>query len=269
MICKECNTINANDALFCSNCGKKLTDAVEEIKEESSEAVETAEEKMTEAADKAEEKVEEVKEEIKEEAEKTEEMVEEVKTEVAPSAIAEPVIEKAEPVVEEVKKDVPPEVTVAASAFAAASASEVSEPAPFTAPASAEPAKSAQTSAPAPVKPSRQTVKENKKAEKQAKVREIIDAIPAEYKPISTSQYFWFGILSALPFIGLVMTLILSIAGKNKNRKNFFRAVLVVYIIALIISLVTTLVLVFTFPDRIEGVYDAFLDLIIDLQDLF
>ncbi len=65
------------------------------------------------------------------------------------------------------------------------------------------------------------------------------------------------------------MTLILAIAGKNKNRKNFFRAVLVVYIIALIISLVIGIVLVFTFPDRIEGVYDAFLDLVIDLQDLF
>ena len=81
-----------------------------------------------------------------------------------------------------------------------------------------------------------------KKRQKRAAQQALIDACPPQYRPVSTSKYFWLAFLSAIPVIGFIATLILSIAGRNRNVKNFERAILAYYIIALIICLIAIIV---------------------------
>ena len=83
---------------------------------------------------------------------------------------------------------------------------------------------------------------------------------------MSTSAYFWFLLLASLPCIGFIFTIILSIIGKNKNRKNFFRAILVYYVIALIILLAASVVLIFIIPDTMADIYYALEDIAGDLM---
>lgn len=91
--------------------------------------------------------------------------------------------------------------------------------------------------------------KKQKKMEKLSALQDKIDACPREYKPVSTSKYFWFGVLSFLPVIGLLFTLITSIVPRNRNVKNFERAILVYYIIGIILALIAAIVFGFFFPD--------------------
>ena len=74
-----------------------------------------------------------------------------------------------------------------------------------------------------------------KKRQKRAAQQALIDACPPQYRPVSTSKYFWLAFLSAIPFIGFIATIFLSIAGRNRNVKNFEKAILAYYIIAIVI----------------------------------
>jgi len=255
MICKNCQFENVEGARFCASCGTplELQKTVEEVKEE---AVITNENK--------EEVVEVVTDNIQETVEQA--VVPEVVEEVAAPIVEEPIVQA--PV------EVPVETPVAASTFAQAAVAEattfetvpVSEPvnaSPIAAAAAATAATTA-TVAAAPVEPtpSKKALKEQKKYEKQAKIRAVLDSIPAEYQPMSTSAYFWFMLLAALPGIGFIITLVMSFVGKNKNRKNLFRAILVYYIIGLIIALAVGVVLVFVLPDLMADIYYSFEDII-------
>ncbi len=62
---------------------------------------------------------------------------------------------------------------------------------------------------------------------------------PAEDKTnkvVSTGAYFWLMFLYSIPIIGFLVCLIMSFAPKNKNLKNFARAILIWMIIGLIIA---------------------------------
>ena len=87
-----------------------------------------------------------------------------------------------------------------------------------------------------------------KKRQKRAAEQALIDACPPQYRPVSTSKYFWLAFLSAVPVIGFIATFILSIAGRNKNVKNFERAILAYYIIALVITLIAIIVVGICLP---------------------
>lgn len=105
--------------------------------------------------------------------------------------------------------------------------------------------------------------KANAKIEKKNKKRlaqqALIDACPPQYRPVSTSMYFWLGFLSFLPGIGFIVTVILSICGRNKNVKNFERAILAYYIIALIICLILLIIIGLVLPpDTRSNVLMAF-----------
>lgn len=91
-----------------------------------------------------------------------------------------------------------------------------------------------------------------KKRQKKAAQQALIDACPPQYRPVATSTYFWLAFLSAIPVIGVIATLILSFAGRNKNRKNFERAILAYYIIGLILCLVAVLVVGLLLPDSVR-----------------
>lgn len=261
MICKNCQFENVEGARFCASCGTplELQKTVEEVKEEAVITNENKEEAVEVVTDNIQETVEQAVEE-------PEVVVPEVVEEVAAPIVEEPIVQA--PV------EVPVETPVAASTFAQAAVAEattfetvpVSEPvnaSPIAAAAAATAATTA-TVAAAPVEPapSKKALKEQKKYEKQAKIRAVLDSIPAEYQPMSTSSYFWFMLLAALPGIGFIITLIMSFVGKNKNRKNLFRAILVYYIIGLIIALAVGVVLVFVLPDLMADIYYSFEDII-------
>lgn len=52
-----------------------------------------------------------------------------------------------------------------------------------------------------------------------------------DYQPISMWGYFGYGLLFAIPVIGLVLIIVFSISAKNKNVKNFALSYLIVRII--------------------------------------
>ena len=62
--------------------------------------------------------------------------------------------------------------------------------------------------------------------------------IPEKYRPLKPAQYFWLTILFAIPVIGFICLVIMSISNSNINRRNFARSywipVLIVVIIAAI-----------------------------------
>lgn len=99
----------------------------------------------------------------------------------------------------------------------------------------------------------RKQAKIEKKAKKAAELQAKIEQCPKDYRPVSTGQFFWLGILCLLPAIGFIFTILLSIGPRNKNLKNFARAIFAGYIIliivALIFSLIATLVMGQSFAD--------------------
>ena len=91
-----------------------------------------------------------------------------------------------------------------------------------------------------------------KKRQKRAAQQALIDACPPQYRPVSTSKYFWLAFLSAIPFIGFFVTLLLSIAGRNRNVKNFEKAILAYYIIGLVLCLIAIIVIGCLLPSDIR-----------------
>ena len=97
-----------------------------------------------------------------------------------------------------------------------------------------------------------------KKKQKKAAEQALVDACPPQYRPVSTSKYFWLAFLSCVPVIGFIATFILSIAGRNRNVKNFERAILAYYIIAIVIALIGLIVVGICLPSEIrENVIEA------------
>ena len=92
-----------------------------------------------------------------------------------------------------------------------------------------------------------------KKRQKRAAQQPLIDACPPQYRPVSTSKYFWLAFLSAIPFIGFIATIFLSIAGRNRNVKNFEKAILAYYIIAIVIALIALIVIGVALPAEIRS----------------
>ena len=107
-------------------------------------------------------------------------------------------------------------------------------------------------------KAQKEEAKKAKNQEKAAEEQAKIDACPKEYRPVSTSKYFWYVFLSFIPVVGFIFTIFMSVAPKNKNIKNFMRAILVYFIIALILLLVGLVVMIFVNGSSVEGIIDAF-----------
>ena len=89
-----------------------------------------------------------------------------------------------------------------------------------------------------------------KKKQKREAQQALIDACPPQYRPVSTSKYFWLSFLSILPCLGFIITLILSIIGRNRNVKNFERAILAYYLIGFILCLIAIIVVGVVLPSE-------------------
>ena len=61
------------------------------------------------------------------------------------------------------------------------------------------------------------------------------NSIPEEYRPISMWGYFGYEILFSIPVIGFICLIVMALASKNVNKKNFARSYFCFTIICFVI----------------------------------
>ncbi len=143
----------------------------------------------------------------------------------------------------------PAEESASGSADGAPAAFEYSEPAapaPAAAPEAAEnaqqgfaygaPAAPAPAPAPAPAQPQYQQAQpQYQQAQPQYT---IVTAAPEPDQTVSTARFFWFRILFVIPFVGFILSIIMSFAPRNVNFKHFARSYMIMYFIGIGLVLV-------------------------------
>lgn len=143
----------------------------------------------------------------------------------------------------------PAEESASGSADGAPAAFEYSEPAapaPAAAPEAAEnaqqgfaygaPAAPAPAPAPAPAQPQYQKAQpQYQQAQPQYTV---VTAAPEPDQTVSTARFFWFRILFVIPFVGFILSIIMSFAPRNVNFKHFARSYMIMYFIGIGLVLV-------------------------------
>lgn len=140
----------------------------------------------------------------------------------------------------------PAEESASGSADGAPAAFEYSEPAapaPAAAPEAAENAQQgfaygapAAAPAPAPAQPQYQQAQpQYQQAQPQYTV---VTAAPEPDQTVSTARFFWFRILFVIPFVGFILSIIMSFAPRNVNFKHFARSYMIMYFIGIGLVLV-------------------------------
>lgn len=136
--------------------------------------------------------------------------------------------------------------TVAAEMNAAETAAAPAAPAEESASGSAdgapaafeysEPAAPAPAPAPAPAQPQYQQAQpQYQQAQPQYTV---VTAAPEPDQTVSTARFFWFRILFVIPFVGFILSIIMSFAPRNVNFKHFARSYMIMYFIGIGLVLV-------------------------------
>ena len=113
--------------------------------------------------------------------------------------------------------------------------SEPAAPAPAAAPEAAENAQQGfaygAPAAPAPAQPQYQTAQpQYQQAQPQYTVPA---AAPQPDQTVSTARFFWFRILFAIPFVGFILSIIMSFAPRNINFKHFARSYMIMNFIGI------------------------------------
>lgn len=162
----------------------------------------------------------------------------EIKNAPTPEQIKEssPVAVKTEPVKEEAVKEALAEEKFV-SAPAAAAAPVVDKTAADRIAAEQKAIKKAEK------EQAKKQAKIDKKAKQAAEFQAKIEQCPKDYRPVTTGVFFWCGLLCVLPVIGIVFTILFALIPRNKNFKNFARALLAWYLIFFIVMLVFALVI--------------------------
>lgn len=101
--------------------------------------------------------------------------------------------------------------------------------------------------------------KNQKSLEKAELEQSKLEACPKCYKPKSTSFYFWFMLINAIPVLGLVVSFFASIISPNRNVKRFERAAFFWNLILLVIIGLVVCVGIFYFND--DNIYDILYDI--------
>ena len=85
-----------------------------------------------------------------------------------------------------------------------------------------------------------------------------IDDLPDDLKPMSAWGYVGWGILFAIPIVGLVLVIVFSCISGNINRKRFARSYICWFIIAAIIFAILFITGILTWNGLINGRYFRF-----------
>ena len=144
----------------------------------------------------------------------------------------------------------PAEESASGSADGAPAAFEYSEPAAPAPAAAPEAAENAQQgfaygapAAPAPAQPQYQTAQpQYQTAQPQYQQAQpqytVVTAAPEPDQTVSTARFFWFRILFVIPFVGFILSIIMSFAPRNVNFKHFARSYMIMYFIGIGLVLV-------------------------------
>ena len=144
----------------------------------------------------------------------------------------------------------PAEESASGSADGAPAAFEYSEPAAPAPAAAPEAAENAQQgfaygapAAPAPAQPQYQQAQpQYQQAQPQCQQAQpqytVVTAAPEPDQTVSTARFFWFRILFVIPFVGFILSIIMSFAPRNVNFKHFARSYMIMYFIGIGLVLV-------------------------------
>ena len=66
----------------------------------------------------------------------------------------------------------------------------------------------------------------------------VVTAAPEPDQTVSTARFFWFRILFVIPFVGFILSIIMSFAPRNVNFKHFARSYMIMYFIGIGLVLV-------------------------------
>ena len=81
----------------------------------------------------------------------------------------------------------------------------------------------------------------------------------SQYKPLSPWAYVGYNLLFSIPVVGFILLIVFSFSSSNINRRNYARSFWCVLLLALIITVVlSVLAAVFGFSSEImDGIQDA------------
>lgn len=68
---------------------------------------------------------------------------------------------------------------------------------------------------------------------------------------VSVGSWMWMMFVTAIPIIGLIMILVWAFTGENETRKNYFRAILMWFVlsIVLVVGVIAVMALVGQWPN--------------------
>ena len=128
--------------------------------------------------------------------------------------------------------------TAAAEMNAAETAAAPAAPAEESASGSADGAPAAPAPAPAPA-PAQPQYQQAQPQYQQAQPQyTVVTAAPEPDQTVSTARFFWFRILFVIPFVGFILSIIMSFAPRNVNFKHFARSYMIMYFIGIGLVLV-------------------------------
>ena len=251
MICPKCQAEVPDGVKFCPSCGESVLESVSD--------------KVEEVAESAEKAVEEtVKEEVKDD--------ESIPTASfdpgAPIAVPKKKVEEAAAEVDAAVEEKIPEVAPVESVLPEFPQTDAKpEPAPLAPPipetaVQPAPVVAAAPVAPAPLTP--ETIAAPVSSSSAAPDTSVSEDVSKENKPLSVGGAFWMLLLFAIPVVGLICSIIFSVAGKKKSRKNLSRAVLIWKVIGIILALVAFILIYFLVAELFEAIMGGDINDIID-----
>ena len=68
--------------------------------------------------------------------------------------------------------------------------------------------------------------------------------IPSNLRPISAWGYVGYQILFSIPLVGFILLIVFSFSDSNINRRNFARSYFAIFLLALIFTVIMSIVLI-------------------------
>ena len=90
-----------------------------------------------------------------------------------------------------------------------------------------------------------------------------------QFRPVSPWGYIGYGLLFAIPVVGLILLIVFAVSDKNINRRNYARSYWCVLLVALVLVLVLSLLTVFRVGDvgwNLKHTFPAFRETIESLE---
>ena len=90
-----------------------------------------------------------------------------------------------------------------------------------------------------------------------------------QFRPVSPWGYIGYGLLFAIPVVGLILLIVFAVSDRNINRRNYARSYWCVLLVALVLVLVLSLLTVFRVGDvgwNLKHTFPAFRETIESLE---